>query len=68
MALVEPLGPLFYLEPRKRGNLKFIKLWQSIGLNYTEFYLPNFRLGKEYCADNCENIGEKFTHDGLQAA
>ena len=34
----------------------------------TKFYLPNFKLGKEYRADNCENIGEKLTHDGLHAA
>ena len=34
----------------------------------SKFYLPNFKLGKEYRADNCENIGEKLTHDGLHAA
>ena len=30
--------------------------------------LPNLRLGNAYCADSCENTGEKFTHDGLHAA
>ena len=54
----------WYMTQNDIRGFVFIPLIISSGF----FYLPNLRLGKEYWADNFENIGEKFTHDGLQAA